>query len=243
MAVSPAAGIGQSFVGKVQQLIAGIEYRRIDTGRELEDVFRLRYDAYRKEGAIEENPAETLEDKFDEGANICNFGLYLDGELISALRMHVLHGDQRTSPAAATFPDLLFPELDRGKTIIDPNRFVANFSRARSVPELPYATLRLPIMAADYFDAELITATVRSEHQAFYSRVLRCYAVCAPRVYPNLTKLFGLMVADFKRDRAGVVRRYPFFDSTPLERQTLFGNYRAFRRPAALVQLPCGQAH
>jgi hypothetical protein len=242
MAVSAAAGTGQSFVGKVQQLIDNLEYRRVETGRELEEVFRLRYDAYRKEGAIEADPGERLEDKFDRGANLCNFGLYLDGELISALRMHVLCGDERTSPAAATFPDLLFPELDKGKIIIDPNRFVAAFSRARSLPELPYATLRLPIMAADYFDAELITATVRSEHQAFYSRILRCYPVCPPRVYPNLTKLFGLMVADFKRDRPGVLRRYPFFDSTAQERQSLFGKYPALRRPAALFQLPCGQA-
>jgi hypothetical protein len=241
MAVSAAAGIGQSFVGKVQQLVDSVEYRRVETPRLLEDVFRLRYEAYRKEGAIEANSSERLEDKFDQGPNVGNFGLYLEGQLISALRIHVLQDDERTSPAAATFPDLLFPELDKGKIIIDPNRFVAGYARARSLPELPYATLRLAIMAADYFDAEMITATVRPEHQAFYARIVRCYPVCPPRVYPNLTKLFGLMVADFKRDRGGVVRRYPFFDSTAAERQTLFGDYPAFRRPVALFQLPCGQ--
>ena len=97
-------------------------------------------------------------------------------------------------------------------------------------------------MCARYFKADELLAAVRTEHQAFYARIVRCYPVCPPRVYPNLTKLFGLMVADFKRDRAGVVRRYPFFDSTAAERQTLFGDYPAFRRHAVLFQLPCGQA-
>ncbi|GAC1336514.1 MAG: hypothetical protein NVSMB26_23200 [Beijerinckiaceae bacterium] len=225
MAVSAAAVAGQSFVEKVQQLIDRVEYRRVESRRQLEDIFCLRYEAYFKEGAIEPNSSERLEDKFDEGANVQNFGLYMDGQLISALRIHILHGDQRRSPAAATFPELLFPELDKGKIIIDPNRFVAGYRRARSLPELPYATLRLAIMAADYFDAEMITATVRPEHQAFYLRILRCHPLCEPRAYPNLSKLFGLMAADFKRDRAGVVRRFPFFDSTLAERQMLFGAY------------------
>ena len=38
------------------------------------------------------------------------------------------------------FADILHPELDRGKTIIDPTRFVADPDKAGVFPELPYVT-------------------------------------------------------------------------------------------------------
>jgi hypothetical protein len=224
MAVAAAASIGISFVDKVQQFVDRVEYRRVENAGQLEDILSLRYEAYINEGALDPHPSGKLEDQFDGGTNVRNIGLYLDGSLISALRLHILYGAQRVSPAMESFPEWLGPRLDDGKVLLDPNRFVADYRQARSLPELPYATLRLAIMAADYFNVDLITATVRAEHQAFYRRVVYCHPVCSPRPYPKLTKPIGLMAADFKRDHATALRRYPFFSSTCEERHRLFGN-------------------
>ena len=53
------------------------------------------------------------------------------------------------------FPDLLEPELRAGKTIIDPTRFVADPSREKRFPELPYVTLRLAYVSCGFFNADL----------------------------------------------------------------------------------------
>jgi hypothetical protein len=224
MTVGAAASVGLGFVEKVQNLIDRIEYRRVEDRRQLEEILSLRYEAYIKEGALDPHPSGKLEDQFDESAHVRNIGLFMDGDLVSALRLHVLDDRQRVSPAVESFPEWVGPRLDEGKVILDPNRFVADYRRARSLPELPYATLRLAIMAADYFNVDLITATVRAEHQAFYARVLYCHPVCPPRPYPKLTKPIGLMAAEFKKDHSAVLRRYPFFRSTLEERHRLFGS-------------------
>jgi hypothetical protein len=231
MTVGAAASAGLGFVEKVQNLIDRIEYRRVENRRQLDAILSLRYEAYIKEGALDPHPSGKLEDQFDEGAHVRNIGLFIDGDLVSALRLHILDDRQRGSPAMESFPEWVGPKLDEGKVILDPNRFVADYRRARSLPELPYATLRLAIMAADYFNVDLITATVRAEHQAFYARVLYCHPVCPPRPYPKLTKHIGLMAAEFKKDHSAVLRRYPFFRSTLEQRHRLFGS--------PLVTRPC----
>ena len=53
------------------------------------------------------------------------------------------------------FADLLHPELDSGKTIIDPTRFVADPDKARVFPELPYVTVRLGYVACGHFNADI----------------------------------------------------------------------------------------
>jgi hypothetical protein len=77
-------------------------------------------------------------------------------------------------------------------------------------------------MAAQHFNADLVTATVRKEHQAFYRRELLMHPVCPPRPYPTLTKLIGLMMIDFKATGADILKRRPFYDSQPHERAPLF---------------------
>ncbi len=106
--------------------------------------------------------------------------------------------------------------------LIDPTRFVADNSMTRAFPELPYATLRLGWMAGAYFHPDLILATVRAEHQAFYKRIFGQRPVCEPRSYPGLTKPISLMSLDYAAGKANVERRYPFFRSTHFERRMLF---------------------
>ena len=190
---------------------------------ELEAIFRLRYDAYLREQAIEPRSQKWLDDKFDDDANAHQIGVHIDGRLVSALRVHVASAQHCSSPAVDNFPDVLVDELDRGKIIVDPNRFVADYASARLYPELPFITLRLAFMAAPHFGADLVTATVRREHQAFYRRELLMTPVCPPRPYPTLTKPLGLMIVDFHAAGGEVLRRRPFYASDDAERNRVFG--------------------
>ncbi|HUZ66751.1 MAG TPA: hypothetical protein VMU56_03715 [Beijerinckiaceae bacterium] len=212
-----------SFTDRVSHLLEKVEYIRLKAPAEREEIFRLRYDAYLKEGAILANEKRKLADDFDNSENGYNFAIYIQGQLVSALRLHVLCPEHPASPAQQTFPDHLRPLVQAGKTLIDPNRFVADYSLARSHPQLPYVTLRLGIMLAVHVDADLITCTVRSEHHAFYKREYFAQSICEPRPYPTLIKPLGLMLIDFRRDRDAIIGRHGFYASTASERKALFG--------------------
>lgn len=207
---------------RIRDLLPRVEYRRIVEGCDLEAIFRLRHDAYLREGAIEPREDGKLQDRFDDAPNAHQFGVYVDGELASSIRIHVLSVLYASSPASEAFPDCLGEELAAGKTVIDPNRFAVDFRSSRLFPELPFLTLRLAYMAAVHFEADVVTATVRREHQAFYRRELLMHPRCAPRPYPTLTKELGLMTINFARDGADVVRRRPIYNSTLIERESLF---------------------
>jgi hypothetical protein len=103
----------------------------------------------------------------------------------------------RLSCSTEIFGEILHPRIDRGETIIDPSRFVADPDKVGRFPELPYLTLRLVYMACEYFNADIGLAIVRAEHQAFYRRVFLHETIAAPRMLPGLIKPVGLMAADF----------------------------------------------
>lgn len=203
------------------ELFDKVDYRLVESAAEREDIYRLRYRAYLKEGAIDPNRAERVCDRFDDLPNSWIFGVYLNGELASSLRISVASSQFRDCPSMDVFPDLLGPEIERGKVIVDPTRFVADPSRANH-PELPYITLRLAFVACAYFNADLGLATVRAEHQAFYRRVFMHRSISEPRDYPGLKKPIVMMAVDFPAMRDKVFARYPFLRSTLFERRMLF---------------------
>lgn len=221
----PSSFVKQRLPDRVEQLLERAEFRRADTAEEKDAILRLRYDAYFREGGVAPNVDRRLFDRFEEMENTWSFGVFIDNRLASALRINLLSAQHPISPALDAFPDMLTGEVEAGKTIIDPNRFVADYATARRYPELPYLTLRLFYMAATFFDADLVTATVRAEHQAFYARTLGLVTVCPPRLYPTVVRPVGLMLLDFPRLREPIARRHPYFRSRPAERSALFERY------------------
>jgi len=233
-----ALALARGFSDRVTDLLDRLDYRLIETDHEREQIFRLRYEAYLREGAIAPNFIKQLSDRFDDAENAWTFGLHVDGRIVSSIRICVSTPAQPMTPAVEAFPDILGPQVDRGKIIIDSNRFVTNTKVGRAFPELPYLTVRLAYLAAAYFDADLGTATARCEHQAFYKRVFGCKPVSEPRPYPTVTKPLLLMLVDC-RSKAGhqqVIARSPYFRSTFFERRMLFERPVLPRRTAAMLQ-------
>ena len=216
------------------EILSRVEYRLMESAEEREEVYQLRYRAYLNESAVEPNPAERIEDKFDHMANSWVFGLYFEGVLTSSIRISVSMPGTPLTPAVEAFGDILDPEVAKGKIIVDPNRFVADPARTKRIPELPYLTVRLGYVACGHFDADIGTATVRKEHQAFYRRVFLQDVMCEPRPYPSLTKPLSLMAAHYPSVRDRIFRRYPYFRSTSEERA------RLFRMAAPAEQLASG---
>jgi N-acyl-L-homoserine lactone synthetase len=212
-----------SLAERAQGLLQRTQYRRADTDEAREAIFRLRYEAYLREGAIKPSFARSFSDRYDDLDNAWNVGLYVDDQLCSAMRIHVGTQDVPEMVATDVFGEYVRPTLETGKVIVDPTRFVVDPQMARVYPELPYLTVRVGHMAAEHFAADVVLATVRAEHQAFYKRVFGHVVICPPREYPTLIKPLSLMMLDYPSERDRILRRYPFFASTQAERAVLYG--------------------
>jgi len=225
-AFSDDSGSESSFPDRVAQLLDRIDYRLAESAEQREAIFRLRYQAYSRDEGISPNPSGTFSDPYDETGNVYLFGLYIDGELASSIRIHVASKEHPDFPGLEVFRDFLQPELDAGKVLIDSTRFVTDENLARLHRTLPYVTLRLSVMAARYFGADHLLATVRAEHQAFYRRKFHYQLVCEPRPYPLLAKPICLMTVHYPTFVDQGLRQYPFFRSTFFERRMLFERCR-----------------
>jgi hypothetical protein len=215
-----------------------VDYRLAETPEEKDGIYRLRYRAYLREGAILPSESERVTDRYDDLPNNFTFGIYLHGELYSSIRISVLTSEWRGSPSSEMFTDLIHPELDRGKIIIDPTRFVADPEKAKRFPELPYVTVRLGYIACGHFNAHIGLANVRPEHRAFYRKVFLQEPWGEPRLYPGLIKPVGLMAAKYPVIRDKVFQRFPYMRSSAFERRMLFERSAGRHSPSADL-MPC----
>jgi hypothetical protein len=221
---SVAARAGRAFSRRLEDFADTVQYRRVVSEADLETVFRLRYEAYVREGTIPISFEKRFADKYDEMPNVSIFGAYIDGELASSIRVHVASPEYPVSPSVDVFPDVLGPEIEKGRTIVDPTRFVSHPVIARGYPELPYITVRLGFLASEFFRADLGLASVRVEHQAFYRRLFLMNPLCEPRRFPNLAPLFSLMGVNYPSVKTQITQRYPFMQSTAAELEELYGH-------------------
>jgi len=212
----------ESLNDRVAELLGRVDYRLAETAEDRDAIFRLRYRAYLGEGAIAANDAELFSDDFDDTRNAWIFGVHIGGELAASIRLHVATSTSRDLPALKVFPDILQPAIEAGKVVIDPTRFVTDRAASRRFPTLCYVTARLAWLACEHFNADLLLATVRHEHQAFYRRVFGHRLICEPRHYPSLTKPICMMALDYAPGRDRVLRNHPFFRSSHFERRMLF---------------------
>ncbi len=211
------------FAVTLMDLLDRVEYRRVQLHEVTDPVFRLRYDSYRREGFIDANPQMIAGDDFDQAPNAMGFGVYIEGRLAASIRLHHVTPGQRISPSRLIYPDELDAILDSGMSYIDPSRFVTDYETTLALPALPFLTLRVAAMACEYFSADYCLSSVRPEHAAFYKRVFGSTQLAGERYYPGLKFPVCLFVAQVPEIRNRVADRFPFFMSTPEEREAMFG--------------------
>jgi N-acyl-L-homoserine lactone synthetase len=210
------------FADRIANLMDRVDYKIAQSDEDLEAIFRLRYEAYRREGTIEANALRRFCDAYDDSENASVFGAYIDGELVSSVRIHVATGEHPDCPSLEPFADVLGPELSSGKVVVDSTRFVTDKDWAKRYAGLHFVALRLCWLTVEHFRADHFLAAVRKEHQAFYRRTFRHREVCPPRPYAMLKAPISLMTTRYEDSAAYVHRRYPFFRSNAFERRMLF---------------------
>lgn len=224
------------FARNVIAMLERTEYRRCQTGEDYESIYRLRYDAYRLNDLVPANPHNMVYDEYDTLPNCQIFGVYIDGNLVSTIRLHHVTKDTPRSPVMSVYGDLLQPRLDAGDTFIDPSRFAVDVEASRVFPQIPYLTLRLAGMACVFFEAPYCISMIREDHAAFYKRIYRARAIGEARPYAGVINCFALLYqADVLAIREQTYQRFPFFRSTRLEQRLLFGTPGSGELPALTI--------
>lgn len=238
-AEAPQGGsVHSTFARNIFSLLERTEYRRCESGEDLESIYRLRYLAYRLNDLVPENPDRMVSDEFDDLPNCYRFGVYVDGHLVSTLRLHVVTAQHPQSPSTSVYPDILGPRLVAGDRFIDPSRFAADPEWSRIYPQLPYLTLRLAGMACFHFDAPYCISMIREDHAAFYKRVYKSRPIGDARPYGGVINCSALLYqADVLAIQNETFERFPFFWSSKVEQRLMFGRV-AKGEPDALTILP-----
>ena len=94
-----AAGATSQFATSLIDLLDRVHYRRVSVQEQFDPVYRLRYEAYRREDFIPINSQQITRDKFDDAPNCHCFGIYIDDRLVSSIRLHAVSAEQPTSPS------------------------------------------------------------------------------------------------------------------------------------------------
>jgi hypothetical protein len=227
-----------SFARNISAMLERTEYRRCESGEDLEAIYRLRYAAYRLADLVPENPDRMVTDAFDDLPNCHRFGVYVDGNLASTIRLHVVTAATPQSPSVSVYPDILLPRLRAGERFIDPSRFAAHPDWMRVYPQLPYLTLRLAGMACFHFNAPYCISMIREDHAAFYKRVYKSRPIGEARDYGGVINCAALLYqADVLAIQDETFARFPFFWSSRVEQRLMF-SATARGEPAPLTILP-----
>jgi hypothetical protein len=211
-----------SFADRVAEFLERVECRPADSEAEREAIYRLRYEAFLREGFADPDGPPRMTDEMDDLPNTWIFGLHVDGYLAGTIRLHVLASDHRISPGYKLFPEILGPTLDAGRLIVEPSKFAIDREGAQRYPELPYAISRICLMAADYFGGDQIVATVRREHVAFYKRVYLFRQLCPPRFSDVFQIPLHLVGHHYPSAIKSIAARYPFNRWTDVEKRAMF---------------------
>lgn len=211
------------FSDKLLGLLDRIEYRRVETGEDMEDVARIRYKAYKAGAVMHLDEQAVLIDEVDFDSHAYVFGIYYEERLISTVRLHHVTPEHRVTSSGKVFPDEINAFLDAGMSLIDPVRLAADPEIWSEMPAIPYLTLRIATMATDYFQTDRCVQMVKPAHSAFYKRVFDADFVASPK--SNQGKFIidlMLLATNVKETLPSLYKRFPFFKSEPYERRMMF---------------------
>ncbi len=197
------------------------DYHRVVTEPDRQEIYKLRYEAYLKEGIIERNSLEILTDEFDNAGNFKLYGFYEHGLLIGSFRIHIIKTETCTSPARSVFPKEIGAYLEKGKTIVEPSRFTLkrdnNGNRERLIN-----LMKIPFVAAQIYQADIVAVIVRREHMKLYKRLFYGVEVAEPKPYPMALLPCGLMVSEFKKNELNILELVPEFRTASETMSELF---------------------
>jgi hypothetical protein len=229
-------GVGEKTTSlKLLDQIDKVEYRRITSAEDLEQIIRLRTKSYSR-AAIYADKNRKMWDDWDLNPDIALFGMFRDDVLISTIRLHHVTPDNRSGNSLVFFPQVLHPLLDQGMSFIDPTRFAVDPDLESEGMVLAMFTLRLGGIASQHFGCNGGLSMIKEGHGAFYRRVFQSTQLAPLQKFDAFNAKYALHSCPVSMADV-ICERYPIFRSLAKERQMLF-DHPALGQPRVLAVKP-----
>lgn len=191
-----------------------------------DEVYSLRYKAYRSESAIEKSPSESFKDEYDDQPNHILWALTEDEKVVGSIRTTWYEPSlDYTIPEMKSYGEDIARTIPPETRLLSGNRFVTDPTRAiRSAHYVMLLLRHYMVVAA--IKCDWAVCAVRLNHLPFYRRVLRLERASEGRIYPGLTCSMNLMVCDFRKNIDKVYEANPILRPHGYERVLLDENYQ-----------------
>jgi len=206
---------------RLLSVMDAIEYRRITTPEDFEDVGALRLKAFNAKDVYERKFDSPLVEALDYEPDTYVFGLYHAGLLVSSMRLNMLSASTPPTPAMELFSDTLSPLLAQGMVFVDPSRFAIDADASKIQPALPLLTHRLSTMMTLHKGADYCLCAVKLEHEAYYRRVFGATRLAGP-FEPDGMCVKAVLLGISRNNVDYVMSRNPLFHYTETEARLLF---------------------
>lgn len=231
--IAPPSGLSKYAL----DFLDAVSYRLMSSDDDLEQVFRMRHDAYKAANHIAGNETGIWTDEADRCPSASLVGVFVDGELAASVRLHRLESLSAQSTAVEVFSDILRPRFEEGMAFSDTNRLSCDLRFLQKFKALPLATIRVTGLHVAFYGCSYSLAAVRRQHEPFYKRVLgtKRWSEGDGVNYKGTTAYLHLLAASSVELRDRCFRDRQYFLSTPEERRALFGGAAALEhvRPSA----------
>ena len=185
------------------------------TEAQRDEVYRLRYACYRRDGSIPEREDGRFSDDYDQLANHFSF-LVRDGEdTLATVRISVVRPELGwdRAPSCKVFGD--HPAFQRiaGESFVEASRLCFGSQARRDVLFRLVANMAA---LAEVYEAEWMVACPRMEHSPIYQRVFGFQRLAAARRYFGVsfeTEMLGLRREELRRTAAQIKPMREAWDS------------------------------
>jgi hypothetical protein len=214
-------------VGAKNPCQAGLRIRRAHSTRLRDEVYSLRYRAYRKEEAIEPSVFEAFEDRYDHQPNHVLWALTYEDRVIGSIRTTWFDPAERHPiPEMHAYSEELAKIVANDASILSGNRLVTDPDLSSANPQAVLLLLRHFMVTASYKSSDWAVAAARSNHVAFYRRVFRARVVSESRVYPGLRCPMFLMACDLRQNDGLITQKTPSLQPRGYEQVFLDQKYQ-----------------
>lgn len=202
-----------------------LRIKRVHSAKLRDEVYCLRYRAYRKEDAIEPNEAEAFEDHYDHQPNHVLWALTYETRVIGSMRTTWFGPDDPYKiPEMEAYAEYI-SSIPTNLRILSGNRLVTDPDLASTSSRLVLLLFRHHLAIARQ-KTDWAVAAVRKNHLPFYRRVLHLEKVSEARTYPGLRCSMCLMACDFHQNIADVIEETPLLKPRGYEKMFLDQNYQ-----------------
>lgn len=174
-----------------------IYLERADTDQTKQEVYTLRYRAYRAVEAISPNQQELFNDEYDLLPNVSSYLLRKkDGIALGSIRPCVYSPQLRNRiPALDIYYDEIKTNLGLDKVIVESTRYAVDPDFHANAARYSIYLFKAIFLQAILANADYVVAAVRKKHVPFYKKLLRMSPISGGRSHADLNLTHGILLA------------------------------------------------